>query len=157
VSPVPANIVEAIEGGVSILVGTCDAERRPEVARAVGASVSADRTEVTIYLHEAWGAKAIANLKASREIAVGFSRTYDHFAVQLKGTCTRFLSPSEGDRKVVDRYHATYGEQLYMIGFPRSITGRFVFWPAVGVVFDVRDIFVQTPGPDAGKRLESAR
>jgi hypothetical protein len=28
-----------------------------------------------------------------------------------------------------------------------------VFWPAVGVTFGVRDIFLQTPGPDAGKRL----
>jgi hypothetical protein len=149
-------MVEILEAGVSILVGTCDAEMRPEVARAVGAAVSADRTELTIYLHEAWGAKALANLRARREIAVGFSRPMDAFSVQVKGTCTRFLEPSEGDRRVTDRYHATYGEQLYMVGFPRCITKRFVFGPAVGVTFAVRDIFVQTPGPDAGKRLEGA-
>jgi hypothetical protein len=150
---IPEDIVEQLEGGVSILVGTCDADTRPDVARAVGASVSRDRTELTIYLHETWGARAIANLRARGEIAVGFSRPLDNFAVQLKGTCTRFLAPSEGDRSVVDRYHAAYGEQLYMVGIPRSITRRFIFWPAVGVTFPVRDIFVQTPGPDAGKRL----
>lgn len=153
---IPEDIVEILEGGVSILVGTCDAETRPDVARGVGASVSRDRTEITIYLHETWGARALANLRARGEIAVGFSRPLDAFAMQLKGRCTRFLAPSEGDRSVVDRYHATYGEQLYMTGFPRSITKRFIFWPAVGVTFAVRDIFVQTPGPDAGKRLEGA-
>lgn len=153
---IPEDLVESLEGGVSILVGTCDAEMRPEVARAVGASISRDRTEATIYLHETWGGKALANLRAHREIAVGFSRPVDHFAIQLKGPVARFLEPAEGDRSVVDRYHATYGEQLYMVGFPRSITRRFVFWPAVGVTFTVRDIFVQTPGPDAGKRLEAA-
>ena len=153
---IPEDIVEVLEGGVSILVGTCDAERRPDAARGVGAAVSRDRTEITIYLHETWGARALANLRARGEIAVGFSRPLDAFAMQLKGRCTRFLAPSEGDRSVVDRYHATYGEQLYMTGFPRSITKRFIFWPAVGVTFAVRDIFVQTPGPDAGKRLEGA-
>jgi len=156
VTRIPEDIVEILEGGVSILVGTCDAERRPDAARGVGAAVSRDRTEITIYLHETWGARALANLRARGEIAVGFSRPLDAFAMQLKGRCTRFLSPSEGDRSVVDRYHATYGEQLYMTGFPRSITKRFIFWPAVGVTFAVRDIFVQTPGPDAGKRLEGA-
>ena len=152
---IPEDIVEFLEAGVSILVGTCDAERRAEVARGVGCSVSRDRTEVTIYLHEGWGARALGNLRANGEIAVGFSRPFDHFAIQLKGKCTRFVPPSDGDRTVVDRYHATYGEQLYMTGFPRSTTRRFVFWPAVAVTFGVRDIFVQTPGPDAGKRLEA--
>ncbi len=147
-------MIEVLEGGVSILIGTCDSEMRPVVARGVGASVSPDRTERTVYLHEAWGAQGLANLRAHGEIAVGFSRPFDHFAVQIKGTCTRFLSPSEGDRRVVDRYHATYGEQLYMVGFPRCTTKRFVFWPAIGVTFTVRDIFLQTPGPGAGKRLE---
>lgn len=156
VTRVPEDIVEILEGGVSILVGTCDSEMRPDVARGVGASISRDRTELTVYLHEVWGARALSNLRAHGEIAVGFSRPLDAFAMQLKGRCTRFLSPGEGDRSVVDRYQATYGEQLYMTGFPRSITRRFVFWPAVGVVLTVRDIFVQTPGPDAGKRLESA-
>jgi hypothetical protein len=156
VATIPEDIIDFLEGGISILVGTCDLETRPEVARAVGASVSRDRSEVTIYLHEAWGAKALANLRANGEIAVGFSRPLDNFAIQLKGRTTRFLSPSEGDRSVVDRYHATYSEQLYMVGFPRSITRRFVLWPAVGVTFTVRDVFVQTPGPDAGKRLGAA-
>jgi hypothetical protein len=153
---IPEDIVEFLEGGVSILVGTRDADSRPEVARAVGCSVSRDRSEVTIYLHEVWGAKALVNLQANREIAVGFSRPLDNFAIQIKGKCTQFVLAHDGDRSVVDRYHATYGEQLYMTGFPRSTTRRFIFWPAVAVTFGVRDIFVQTPGPDAGKRLEGA-
>ncbi|HSO37709.1 MAG TPA: hypothetical protein VLT33_34520, partial [Labilithrix sp.] len=101
---VPADLVDFLEGGVSILVGTCDAERRPHVARAAGAALSPERTAMTVYLHETWAAQALANLRAHPEIAVGFSRPLDHLALQLKGTCTRFLSPAEGDRSVVDRY-----------------------------------------------------
>ncbi|MDB4937232.1 MAG: hypothetical protein JWP87_4204 [Labilithrix sp.] len=152
---IPADIVDTLEAGVSIIIGTRDAANIPEVARAAGAAVSRDRTELTIYLHETWGAKALANLRENGDIAVGFQRPYDNFAIQMKGKCTRFVEASEGDRSVVDRYHATFGEQMYMVGFPRSITKRFVFWPAVAVTFTVRDIFVQTPGPGAGRRLEA--
>ena len=153
---IPEHLVELLEGGVSVLLGTRDENHRPEVARAVGASISKDRAEVTIYLHEVWGAKALANLRANGELAVGFSRPYDNLAIQLKGKCTRFVPSTESDRGVVDRYHGSYSEALYMVGFPRSLTRRFRMWPATGVTFAVRDIFVQTPGPEAGRRLEGA-
>lgn len=152
---VPRDLVDFVEGGVSILVGTRDAANVPDVARGIGAAVSADRTEVTIYLNVSWGRRALANLAANGEIAVGFSRPLDNFAIQLKGTCTKIVPPEQGDRTVVERYHSTYSEQLYMVGLPRSLTRRFRMWPAASVTFAVRDVFTQTPGPDAGKRMEA--
>jgi hypothetical protein len=153
---IPEDMVDFLEGGVSILVGTRDPHGLPVVARGVGAAASRDRTAMTIYLHEDWGAKALANIAANGELAVGFSRPLDNFAIQLKGKCTNLVAAAaQGDRSIVDRYHASYGEQLYMVGFPRSLTKRFRVWPSTAVTFDVRDIFVQTPGPDAGKRFEA--
>jgi len=150
---VPADLVDFVESGVSILVGTRDAAMAPAVAHGVGATVSTDRSEVTVYLTEAWNAGALANLEDNGEIAVGFSRPFDNLAIQIKGRCTKIVRGDAG-RSIVDRYHATYGEQLYMIGVPRSISRRLRLAPAAAVTFTVRDLFVQTPGPDAGKRLE---
>jgi hypothetical protein len=155
VTTVPEHLVEFLEGGVSILVGTRDGAGLPEVARGIGASVSPARDTVTIYLNENWGRRALANLAANGEIAVGFSRPLDNLAIQLKGTCTAIIPPEPGGKSIVEHYHASYSEQLYMVGFPRSVTKRFKMWPAASVTFAVRDIFVQTPGPDAGKRLEA--
>ena len=53
-------------------------------------------------------------------------------------------------------YLAQFRETLYLIGLPRSLTARFNGWPVVAVTFEVRDVFLQTPGPGAGKRLEQA-
>lgn len=152
---IPEDLVDFLEGGVSILVATRDAQSMPEVARGVGASISRDRTKVTIFLHEEWGAKALANLASNGEIAVGFSRPLDNFAIQLKGKVSETVPSAQLARTVADRYHASYSEQLYMVGFPRSTTKRFRVWPSTAVTFEVRDIFVQTPGPDAGKPLEA--
>ncbi len=46
----PAALVPFLEGGNSLLVGTCDPQRRPHVARAVGMKASADRTKLTLFL-----------------------------------------------------------------------------------------------------------
>lgn len=151
---VPADLVEFLESGVSILVGTRDPGGRPEVARGVGASLAPGRDAMTLYLQQVWGARALANLRASRELAVTFSRPLDNLSVQLKGPCVRFLEPEEADRAVVERYHVSYSEQLLMVGLPRTLTGRIQVWPAAGVTFEIRDLFSQTPGPGAGGRLE---
>jgi hypothetical protein len=150
---IPEDLVEPLEGGVSILIGTRDAENRPDVARAVGASVSRDRREVTIYLHEIWGARALANLRENGEIAAGFSRPHRPLRDPAQGK-VHALRPAERRRAERRRPLPRHVRRAALHGrLPRSITKRFVFWPAVGVTFGVRDIFLQTPGPDAGKRL----
>jgi len=41
------ELVELIEGGVSMQLGTRDKDLRPEVLRAVGVTVGADRSTLT--------------------------------------------------------------------------------------------------------------
>lgn len=150
---IPEDFVDYLEGGVSLLVGTRDAQNRPDVTRAMGASVSADRRSIVVYVPERWSAGSLANVAANGEVAVGFSRPIDNLSLQLKGGGARIVPPNEQGRAVVLRYHASYIEQLTMIGMPRSTLKRLSFWPAVGIEFTVRDVFLQTPGPEAGKRL----
>jgi hypothetical protein len=150
---VPEELVDLLEGGVSILVGTSDPSLRCEAIRACGASLSADRRRVTVFLPDATAARTLANLEVNPEIAVGFSRPVDHLSIQLKGRCAEIRVAREDEHEATLRYRAGYAEQLYFVGLPRSVTSRLNVWPAHAVTFDVRDIFVQTPGPEAGKRL----
>lgn len=152
---IPADLVDFLEGGVSILVGTRDAGQRPETTRAVGAAVSPDRTRLSVLLAEHTAERAIANLEDNGRIAVAFSRPIDNFAVQLKGRVTELRRGDDADRRVAERYHAVYVEQLYMVGMPRSLSKRIRVWPSFAVTFEIDDIFVQTPGPGAGKPLEA--
>jgi hypothetical protein len=153
---IPSEYIDLLEGGVSIFVGTRDEKNEPEAVRVAGAEVSKNRTEVTVYIHEEWGAKTLENLRANGEIAAGFSRPMDHLSLQVKGKVKRIVPSSEASRAVPDRYHACYAEQLYIIGMPRSITRRIRVWPAAAVTFEVASIFLQTPGPGAGKKIEAS-
>lgn len=150
----PADLVDFIESGVSILVGTRDASLRPEATRAVGAQVASDRAHVSVFLAERWAARTIADLEQTGVIAVGFSRMFDNYSIQLKGDGAVVREAGDADRLVPERWRAAYVEQLYMGGIPRSLMSRIHVWPAKIVTFAVGDIFVQTPGPGAGARLE---
>jgi hypothetical protein len=151
----PKELVDLVEGGGSIMVGTRDDDLQPDAARAVGAKVSADRRRITLYLPSTAGAQALANLAKHPFLAVGLVSPMDHVAIQMKGPCVDVHLATEEERTIPERYITSQTELLYMIGLPRGITSRMVAWPAHAVTFEIEDIFVQTPGPGAGKRLGS--
>jgi hypothetical protein len=147
----PPDVIDLVESGVSILVGTRDAALRPASVRGVGARVSTDRTAVTVYLPEATAGKALENLRENGEIAVAFSRPIDNLAVQIKGRCSRvWLAPND-ERAFPERYAVAFVEMTYAVGMPRGLMKRMTVWPAWAATFDVREVFSQTPGPGAGK------
>lgn len=149
---IPEDLVEFLESGVSILVGTRNAKNEPEPMRASGALVSKDREQLSL-LFPSHNTRSIANVEENGQVAVCFSRMLDNYAIQLKGHGAIVREGNDAERALAERYRAAYGEQLYMTGFPRSLTSRINVWPAKVVTFTVRDIFVQTPGPGAGARL----
>jgi hypothetical protein len=154
---IPEELVDFFESGVSLLVGTRDDSLRPEMTRACGAHVSAQRTELTLFLPSQAAGRAIANLRANGRLAVGISRAFDANSFQLKGRAIDIHEATESERPTVERYLAAFVESLYLIGLPRALVNRFHVWPAYVVTFEVEDIFLQTPGPNAGKRLEQAK
>lgn len=151
IESLPQEVVDLIESGVSILVGTRDQHLRPATVRGVGASVDPARRAVTVFLPEATSQRAIRNLQNNGAIAVGFSRSFDHFSVQVKGRCTSVRMAGKRERAIPDQYAIAFGENMYAVGFPRAVIKRINHWPAWMVKFDVSDVFSQTPGPGAGK------
>jgi hypothetical protein len=151
------ELVEFIESGVSMLVATRDAALRPQVQRAVGAVVAADRASLTVYLTRAVSDRTLANLADNGLIALTSSRPYDHRGIQIKGRMLSMRDSSEADRAHQERYLAGFVEHVYIIGLPRSVMRQLRIYPSVAVTMSTEDIFVQTPGPGAGRRLEPGR
>ena len=87
--------------------------------------------------------------------AVTFSRPLTHYSIQVKGVASGVRPSTEADRVVQERYRAAYTEQLHAVGLPRAVAKRIAWWPSVAIDISVRDLFVQTPGPSAGRRLET--
>jgi hypothetical protein len=151
--PLPEELCEFIESGVSILVGSRDAELRPAGVRGFGARVGNDRTTLTVHLPDVNSGRVIANVRENGLIAVTFSRPIDHRAIQVKGTAIAVRGSNDEDRRTQEQYRAAFMEQVYAVGMPRAVMRRVVYWPSTAVEFVVEGLFIQTPGPSAGKSL----
>jgi hypothetical protein len=147
------ELASFLESGISILVGTRDADRRPAAMRAMGATVAPDRRSVAIHLPESTSARTLANLRDNGRIAVTFSRPRDHRSIQIKGRVVESRPSTEADRSRQERYSAALVDELETVGMARSTTGRLSYWPSVTVQVVVEERFDQTPGPAAGQKL----
>jgi hypothetical protein len=147
------ELVEFVESGLSMSIGTRDARHRPECVRVMGASVGADRATMSVYLNSLLAERTLANLADNGKIAAFLTRPVDHRAVQIKGTAIETRPGTEADRALQERYLAGFVEQLYCVMIPRAVSRRMRIWPTVVITFGVEELFMQTPGPGAGAPL----
>lgn len=151
---IPDRIVALLHTGVSILVGTRDASRIPECTRAWGIQISPKRTTVTIYLSETFAGRTIDNLRENGLIAITCTRPTDHITCQLKGTVCNISSATPAQRDHSRQWHREFTAELKAIGIPVALPEAWIVEPSVAVEFTVSDVFDQTPGPGAGKKIE---
>lgn len=149
------ELVELLESGVSILVGTCDDELRPDACRGLGARVSADRRVVTVLLNDALAGRLRENLANGGRFALAFSRIFDHHSLQLKGRAVALRRGDAEDELTQQRYLVAFGEQISVAGMPRSVIQQVRISPCLAVDMVVDAVFDQTPGPRAGMEVAS--
>ena len=148
------DVVELIQGGVAVGVATCDDDLRPEFARGWGPEVSADGRSVTLCVSAPEGSRMRANLERNGALAVGFSPPTIARAVQLKGVATRVAESDAADLERVERHLRSFVAECERIGAPAELSRRmFVGTGMVAVRFPIDEVFDQTPGPTAGRRL----
>lgn len=152
----PKELVELVEGGASIVVATRDEALRPECLRAAGAEVSTDRATLIVYVPSELAARTLANLEHNGAIAVTFSQISNHRTLQVKGKLRTLRRTRRNERVVQERWLAAFAEQLHMTGFSRRIARRFRYWPSVALELEIHELFMQTPGPGAGRRIEGS-
>ena len=80
---IPSQLVDLLQTGVSVIVGTRDSSLMPESTRAWGIVVDESRASVTIFLTEAISKKTLRNLRDNGLIAISCTRPTDHVACQL--------------------------------------------------------------------------
>jgi hypothetical protein len=130
---IPDSIVHLLQTGVSVMVGTRDASLMPECTRAWGIQVGADRESVTVFLSEAIGGKTLENL--------------------LKGQVRSIKPATSANREMSRRWHREFRAELSAIGVPSTLSEAWIIEPTVAVQISVSDVFDQTPGPGAGRKI----
>jgi hypothetical protein len=98
----------------------------------------------------------LANLRDNGQMAIGLVRPTDHRALQLKGVWLGERRTTDADRAFLERYRDAMIQEMGLVGVPRSAWQRVAWWPTLALRMEVREVFVQTPGPSAGRRCEPA-
>ena len=148
------EVVEFIHGGVAVGVATRDDDLRPEFARGWGPEVSADGRSLRLCVWAPEGSRMRANLEQNGAVAVGFSPPTIARAVQVKGVAAAVSEPGAADLERAERHARSFVAEAGRIGAPAEIAQRmFVRTGLVAIQFSIDEVFEQTPGPTAGRRL----
>ena len=150
---IPQSIVTLLETGVSVMVGTRNSSLMPECTRAWGIRVGAKRDSVTIFLSKSFAGHTLENLRDNGQIAVTCTRPTDHVTCQLKGQVKSMKPATAADREMSRRWHHEFIAELTAIGVPAALGEAWMTDPTVAVEIAVSDVFDQTPGPGAGKKI----
>ena len=144
---------ETLEGGISVIVATVDADNVPSCCRGVTLTTKDDFETVTVYVPAATAGETIANLATTRRMAVSCAAPLTHSTIQLKGVTRGVrLAPAEDEKMVRQRWRE-FMDVLDAIGQPRRVTARIAHWPTFAIEMTVEQVFEQTPGPKAGNPL----
>lgn len=150
-----ANFV-LLRTGYMVTVASRDAAQVPSVARALGCRVSPDRRRVTTFLLASQSATLLRDLRETGAIAAVFSQPSTHRTIQLKGSDASLGAIEPGDLELIEANAAAALADLVLSGFPESFARTIFAYDAPDVVtvgFTPSTAFVQTPGPQAGRRL----
>ena len=146
--------VAFIQSGVAVGVASRDDDLKPEFARGWGPEVSADGRSLRLCITAPEGSPMRANLERNGALAVGFSPPTIARAVQVKGVATRVSEPEAADLERVERHLCSFVAETEQIGASAELSRRMLVRTGlVAVQFSIDEVFDQTPGPTAGRRL----
>lgn len=151
-----AELAGFLASPVMIITGTCGSGNRPDIARGVGVGIDGDAGRLRLVISSWQWPRTVENLRTSGRVAVTFARPSDYVSYQLKGRAT--LCPADADDLArSDRYMADILEVLAGLGLDRRLAMPWLSnRDAVVVGIDVEAVYVQTPGPKAGRQLPAA-
>jgi hypothetical protein len=155
---IPDRVAEHLQGPSFIQVATRNADLRPGHAHVVGAVVHDDRETVTFFVHETRAKRIVDDLEQNGRVALEAAQA-SHEAYQLKGRYVSSRPSSEEEYAVQESYKKRIVEGLMQF-FPEELAKPIAgveseYRPSIAITFRVEEVFLQTPGPGAGTKMET--
>ena len=119
----------------------------------LGVTVNSSNSVLTCFVVKSDCKEIFDYLKESGRISF-FVGMISHEAYNFKGQFEDFNLLSESDLEVSENYRSNVINIIANIGMPREAAmEKYGIVPDIGITFKVDKVFVQTPGPDAGKLI----
>jgi len=153
---IPGKIVRFLEQYANVaFAGTRDRDLVPHGHRVCGWRVGADQRTITAFVPQEFTATLLESLQDNGELAVTIEEFPSHETYQFKGRYLRHRPAQPADVETVDRIRGRFVKSLKPVfaDAPEAVLKAYVAPPSVAVDFEVREVYLQTPGPGAGTRL----
>ena len=165
---IPEEIIRFLEGATVAYGGTRDDKLVPQVYQVTGWIVAPDRQIITCLIpddHSRTLARSFEDNGRFSLIVVGSTTgprasnppspaVDSHECYQFKGDHVASRPANEADIAVSEQTSKRFQELFRpMFGFSEEGAAAYIRKPGVAITFRVREIFDQTPGPGAGRRI----
>jgi hypothetical protein len=147
-----------IESGVVIVIASSAASLLSSLTFALGCRVAVDGHRLTVFVAPSKATELLGLIRQSEAVAVVFCQACSHLTLQIKGDQAVIRSLDPADHEALPLYLADFVCELQRVGedeaFVRTVMAHE---PEDIVAIDFRPtaIFTQTPGPQAGAKIDS--
>jgi hypothetical protein len=149
------DVAAFLESPVMILVSTRNSAQRAFIARGSGARFDRRRGHIDVLLCRSQWSDVAGNAARGAPIAVTVVRPSDYRAFQVKGVIEEVVAASEEEHRRATAYVGRMLEVMAELGVTKvQLSHTLTDKDLVRISFLPTDLFVQTPGPQAGQRLE---
>ena len=134
-------------------IGCVSSSLRPFHSDVLGVIYNRNSEEISCCLNKESSESFLNNLVVGSMVSL-FVGAISHEAYNIKGPVTALRDVQENEKFVCDKLRHGIYEPFAALGITQDLADRY--WlrnPNVTVVFKVNKIFIQTPGPDAGKQV----
>jgi hypothetical protein len=153
---IPGKIVRFLEQFANVaFAGTRDANLVPHGHRVSGWGVGSEGRTLTALLSAPVSGDLLESLQGNGQFALTVEEFPSHETYQFKGRYLRHRPTQPEDLVYVGRIRDRFikGLRHAFSDVPEHLLTAFVDNPGLAIEFEVREIYLQTPGPGAGTRL----
>jgi Pyridoxamine 5'-phosphate oxidase len=150
------DLSEFFRGPVSAILASVDPMNVPDATRVMGLAALSPRLLRILVSHDA--RTAHTNAQPGARVAVLVTDITNYRSIQLKGTVTTGMHErTAGDMALVHHHIDTFCDSSPKVGITPANAALFFTVDVVAIVLEVDDLYDQTPGPGAGRRIVASR
>ncbi|HET7716047.1 MAG TPA: hypothetical protein VFK86_10515 [Bauldia sp.] len=149
------DLVQFLQSGVSMVLASCDGNRRPVVGRGLACRID-EAGNVRLVVRTGSNPDLLSAIARGGGLAATFTRPSDHRSIQLKASFARTAATDPQDGAAAARQTAALRANLIEDGYWEAFAAQYCAFEPDGLTvieFVPERAFVQTPGPGAGSPL----
>jgi hypothetical protein len=153
VATLSLEVKRMAESGCAMMFGTTGLDGSLGVGRGWGLTVSQDRTQVRLLLCRAQSEASLAHLAENPWLAITFTTMRNLHSMQLKGRVKAIEASTPEDAEVNRAWIRAFIDDVEAIGVPVAAFSRAIMTADTAIDVGIERVFIQTPGPHAGKEV----